>query len=267
MKYSRMITLSLLLVLPTVVCGQEVQWHPDLNTARKAAKDMNRPILIDFGTANCHWCRQLDATTLRDPTVAKLVADKFVAVKIDAGKDPAFAQSMGVHAFPTLIFLAPDGKILGRHEGYVDAARFQSQLLKAIAQCGATNAPDKGQPVQAVHVPLPAQQTKIRMQAPDAPPMPPPMPRFVLPSPEELGIAVNLSQAALPREGTADYGVLFARLRQIGAVGFHLERAGAGYRASIDFPGPAIRTTTVVGLGASEASAIAMALAHVDARK
>ena len=250
--------LSLLLVLPPAVCGQEVQWHSDINTARKVATDNNRPILIDFGTVNCHWCRQLDATTFRDPTIVKLLADKFVGVKIDASKDPALAQSMGVHAFPTLIFAAPDGKILGRFEGYVDAARFQGQLLKAIAQ---SNAAFNGMPVKVAQVPAP--QTKIRMQAPEEPPLP----RFVLPSPEELGVAFNLNPIDLTQSKTADFGALVARLRQIGAVGFHLERVGAGYRASIDLPGSASRTITVAELGTSEASALAAAIANADAKK
>ena len=230
------------------------------------AKDKNRPIFIDFGTVNCSWCKQLDATTFRDPVIAKLLADKFVAVKIDASKDPALAQSMGVHAFPTLIFAASDGKILGRHEGYVDASRFQTQLLKAVAQSNATIASGQGNPINGIQ-PMPAPQTKIRMQALEEPPMPLPMARLVLPSPEELGVAVNLNKAALLQEATADFGTLFARLRQIGAVGFHLELAGIGYRASIVLPGPGSQIATVEGLGTTEGAAIAKALANIDARK
>jgi hypothetical protein len=68
-----------------------------------------------------------------------------------------------------------------------------------LAQSSATNPPDKGQPVQAVHVPLPSLQTKFRMQAPDEPPLPPSKGRFVLPSPEELGRAAGIEVWATSR--------------------------------------------------------------------
>jgi thioredoxin-related protein len=232
-----MITLSLLLTFPPVACGQEVQWHLDLNMARSVAKNAGRPISIDFGTVSCYWCRQLDVTTFRDPMVAKLLAEKVVTVKIDASRDPALAQAMDVHAFPTLIFTAPDGNILGRHEGYADATRFQSQLQKAITQ---SNAAINGiQPAKTAQTSAP--ETKILKRVLEGSVIPVAMAPFVLPSPEELGVPVTLNQIPLPREMAANSGTFFARLRQIEAVGFHLERSGTGYRASIDFPGPAIK--------------------------
>jgi thioredoxin-related protein len=281
MTYSRktISILSLLLAMPSFVYGQEVQWHHDLNTARALAKNNNRPIVIDFGTANCYWCRQMEATTFREPTIARLLADKFVAVKIDASKDPALARSMSVHAFPTLIVLTPDGKTLGRHEGYAEAAQFQNQLLKALAQsaaiasasCPCTSPPSAACPcVNPSSATCPCAQSlqpKVRMQAADQPAMPPPTDRFILPSPEVMGVAVTRKQLALPPEATVDFDALFARLRQIGVVGLHLERVGSGYRVRIDLKGSANQMTAVEGLGATDGAAIADALAKADAVK
>jgi thioredoxin-related protein len=247
--YSWKILLVLsLLAVPSLVCGQEVQWYRDLNAARNVAKNGNRPMVIDFGTVNCHWCKQLDATTLRDPRIVKLLAENFVAVKIDANKEPALAQSMGVTAFPTLIFARSDGTILGGHEGFVDVSRFHEQLLKAISQNNAKVAA-VGPTVQC---PSPKSDT-------------PSAAKFVLPRAEELGVALTDRQQPSSRDADVDYGRVFARLRQIGAVGLHVERVGAGYRARIDLRGPANQTKSLVGQAPDEAGAIANALANADA--
>jgi uncharacterized protein YyaL (SSP411 family) len=54
--------------------AQEVHWVADYNTARREARESQRPLMLDFGTVNCTWCRQLDATTFRDP---KRLSNKF----------------------------------------------------------------------------------------------------------------------------------------------------------------------------------------------
>ena len=49
--------------------SQEVNWRHDYTTARKEASETGKPLLMDFGTEACVWCRKLDATTFRDPRV------------------------------------------------------------------------------------------------------------------------------------------------------------------------------------------------------
>ena len=36
---------------------------------RKEAEDANRPLVIDFGTENCFYCKKLDQTTFLDAEV------------------------------------------------------------------------------------------------------------------------------------------------------------------------------------------------------
>ena len=245
MKCSRTIVVvfSLHVAWPTVGQAQEVRWLHDLNAAKAEAKAKNRPLLLDFGTVNCYWCKQLDATTFCDPSITKLLTERFVAVKMDASKDPALAQSMGVNAFPTLIFMAPDGKVLGRHEGYVDANRFQAQLMKAATTYS----------TDAAAAPVAAK----------AKPVATPMTRFVLPTPEQLGIGMKLYPLTLLPEPQSDPATLFVRLREVGAVAFHVERMSSGYRARITLPGPQNQGVTVEGSGPDEGAAIAAALGKV----
>jgi thioredoxin-like negative regulator of GroEL len=119
--------------LPSLAAAQEVQWRHDYNSARKEAEAKGLPLVLDFGTDNCFYCRKLDESTFRDPTVVQAMNEKFIPLKINADRDPTLAQMLQVNLYPTLVLAAPDGKILGRMEGYQDAARFHENLQRALA--------------------------------------------------------------------------------------------------------------------------------------
>jgi thioredoxin-like negative regulator of GroEL len=128
--------LSVLVCPPAVCRGQEVQWRYDYNAARREALETGRPLLLDFGTANCFWCRKLDATTFRDPGVVAALNERFIPLKVDAGRDGPLANALGVQAFPTLVFAAPDGRLLGSHPGFVDVAPLHEMLVRVLGTVG-----------------------------------------------------------------------------------------------------------------------------------
>jgi protein disulfide-isomerase len=128
--------LVVLAVVVPAVPAQTVKWLSDLNVALGEAKRKRQPIVVDFSTENCCWCKKLELTTFRDPAVLKMLADQFVVVRIDAALEPTLAQSFGVSSYPTLVFVGPDGKTLGKQEGYVDASQFIQQLQWAVEKCG-----------------------------------------------------------------------------------------------------------------------------------
>jgi thioredoxin-related protein len=120
--------------LQSAIChAQEIPWRFDYNAARREAQQKGLPLLIDFGTDNCFWCRKLEETTLRDPTVARLMCERFIPLKINADRDPTLAQLLHIQSYPTVVLAASDGKILGTMEGYQDAARFPENLQRALA--------------------------------------------------------------------------------------------------------------------------------------
>lgn len=129
----RAIALAVVLACAGESVGQEVRWRHDYGAARKEATAAGKPLLLDFGSDNCVWCRKLDATTFRTPAVVELLNDRFVPVKVDGGgKDSWLAEKAGVEAFPTLVLLSPEGKVLARHDGYADAAKLIPLLKQAV---------------------------------------------------------------------------------------------------------------------------------------
>jgi thioredoxin-like negative regulator of GroEL len=126
----------LLLAAPCFLAGaaaEEVQWRHDYNAARKEAVEKDRPLILDFGTENCFYCRKLDATTFRDPTIVALLNGRFIPLKVQAERDPGLTRALHVNAFPTLVLAAADGKILGTVEGYLEPGRLNEHLQRALA--------------------------------------------------------------------------------------------------------------------------------------
>jgi len=113
--------------------AQDVKWRTDYAAARKEATETGRPLLLDFGTDACFWCKKLDATTFRDPKVIKLLNEQFIPVKIDANKHPRLTEALNVESFPTLVLATPEGKVVGRHVGYAEVAQLTGLLGKAPA--------------------------------------------------------------------------------------------------------------------------------------
>jgi thioredoxin-like negative regulator of GroEL len=121
--------------------AQEVKWRGDYAAARKEATDSGRPLLLDFGTEDCFYCRKLDATTFRAPAIAKALNEQFIPVKIDAERAAALTRALGVDSYPTLILASADGRILARHVGYADITQMNALLGKVVATAPGAAAP------------------------------------------------------------------------------------------------------------------------------
>jgi thioredoxin-like negative regulator of GroEL len=124
---------AVLMVSPAFADG--ISWRTDYTKALGEAAESRRLVLLDFGTQACTCCRKLDATTFRNAEVIRLVNDNFIAVKIDAEREPDLARTMHVDSYPTLIVAGADRKVLGTQVGYVDAAgmtAFVNKLVKRL---------------------------------------------------------------------------------------------------------------------------------------
>src|SRR5262249_31747890 len=113
--------------------AQDVEWRLDYNAARKEATQKNRPVLIDFGTESCTWCKRLDMTTFRDSAVITQLNDKFVPLRIDAERDAPLAQALHIRNYPTLVLALADGKIVEFQEGYLEAPQLVEKLRGVLA--------------------------------------------------------------------------------------------------------------------------------------
>src|SRR5579863_3624741 len=97
---------------------QPIQWHEWGEEAFAAARNDNKPMLLDIGAVWCHWCHVMDRESYDDPEVAAIVNQYFVAVKVDRDERPdidsryqtAVQAVSGQGGWPLTAFLTPDGK-------------------------------------------------------------------------------------------------------------------------------------------------------------
>ena len=97
---------------------QPIQWHEWGEEAFAIAQRENKPMLLDIGAVWCHWCHVMDRESYDDPTIAAIVNEHFVAMKVDRDERPdidsryqAAVQAVsGQGGWPLTAFLTPDGK-------------------------------------------------------------------------------------------------------------------------------------------------------------
>ena len=125
--------------LGTSAKGGSVTWV-GFNEGMTKAKAENKKVVLDVYTDWCSWCKKMDAEVYTDPAVAKLLQEKFVAIKLNAEASSSisydntsytnaeFSQALGVSGYPATVFFGTDTKPITLVPGYVDAERFASIL-------------------------------------------------------------------------------------------------------------------------------------------
>ena len=117
---------------PAGAASAPIAWRTQWNQAlfAEAARE-HRFVLLDLHAVWCHWCHVMDEQTYADATVRKLIAQRYVAVGVDADSDPALTSRYGDWGWPATIVLAADGTEIVKRRGFIAPAQMAS-LLQAI---------------------------------------------------------------------------------------------------------------------------------------
>ena len=111
-----------------------VRFERSFDEAMKKARNQHKPVMIDFWAEWCGWCHRLDKTTYVDPTVVKLLAQDFVATKIDTEGSPGearVAERFDVTSLPTILFVTPGGHQVLRVNGFQGPGKFPRTVERA----------------------------------------------------------------------------------------------------------------------------------------
>ena len=65
-----------------------VDWYPWGEEAFAKAKKENKPIFLSVGYSTCHWCHVMERESFEDESVAKLLNENFVPIKVDREERP-----------------------------------------------------------------------------------------------------------------------------------------------------------------------------------
>ncbi len=124
-----------------------VKWVP-IGEAQKAALADGKPLMVDMWTPWCGWCKKMDAATFRDEQTAQYINANFHPVSFNAegpdtvyfndqkylntaydpklkggrnGTHPwtqAVAAANGGIGYPTIVYIAADGTLIGPDPGF-----------------------------------------------------------------------------------------------------------------------------------------------------
>lgn len=100
------------------------------------AKAENKLVFIDFYTDWCLPCKIMDEEVFSHQSTGDNINRNFISYKVNAEKKngPQLSTIFNVYAYPTLLFLDADGKILERKDGSVSTSQFLNLAEKALAQ-------------------------------------------------------------------------------------------------------------------------------------
>jgi uncharacterized protein len=95
-----------------------VNWFAWCDEALQKAKSENKIILISIGYSACHWCHVMEKESFENETVAKIMNEHFINIKIDREERPdldhiymdAVQTLTGSGGWPLNVFLTPDAK-------------------------------------------------------------------------------------------------------------------------------------------------------------
>lgn len=126
---------------PAYAEGQ-VKWRL-YDKGLKEAQQSGKPIFVQFFATWCGYCRKMDQETFTNAAVQKELA-AFVPIRVTESSEQQVQYQgkavtekeltvlHGVQGFPTLLFMEPDGQIIGKIPGYLGPQDFQS-VLKFIS--------------------------------------------------------------------------------------------------------------------------------------
>jgi len=95
-----------------------VDWYPWGEEALTRAKTEDKPIFLSIGYSACHWCHVMEHESFEDPSIAAVMNEHFINIKVDREERPDLDQIYMAAVqlitrrggWPMSVFLTPEGK-------------------------------------------------------------------------------------------------------------------------------------------------------------
>ena len=123
-----------------------VEWYPWGEQALTLAREQNKPILLSIGYSACHWCHVMAHESFEDASVAAVMNQYFINIKVDREERPDIDQiyqtahsmmSQRSGGWPLTVFLTPQQTPYFTGTYFPKTARYQlpgfAELLPRVA--------------------------------------------------------------------------------------------------------------------------------------
>ncbi|MEP2772892.1 MAG: thioredoxin domain-containing protein [Fulvivirga sp.] len=117
-----------------------VDWYPWGQEALEKAKKEDKPIIVSIGYSSCHWCHVMERESFENDSIAEIMNEHFVSIKVDREERPDVdqiymdaVQAMGQNGgWPLNVFLTSDQKPF--YGGTYFPPQSWAQLLTNVAK-------------------------------------------------------------------------------------------------------------------------------------
>src|SRR5215510_9551604 len=65
-----------------------VDWYAWGAEAFERARSENKPVFLSVGYSTCHWCHVMERESFENHTIARILNDSFVSIKVDREERP-----------------------------------------------------------------------------------------------------------------------------------------------------------------------------------
>ncbi len=110
---------------------QSLPWRPDFEQALLDGRQWKKPILTYLFTDSCTYCKEMEATTFRDPLLVEEMVNDYLWVKLNAETDPVgsrLREQFSVSSYPAIVLTDYDGSEIDRLSGFIAAADFKRRI-------------------------------------------------------------------------------------------------------------------------------------------
>lgn len=102
--------------------------------AMKKAQEEKKELFVDFFTTWCGPCKMMAEQVFPQVEVGEYFNTRFICVQVDAEAHVALAKNYNISAFPTMLFIGRDGKVLRRVQGAIPPQELIKEAKIALGE-------------------------------------------------------------------------------------------------------------------------------------
>jgi thioredoxin-related protein len=149
-----MITCIIMLFAVPLGCGEReradsaINSWVEFNEGMTLAAKEGKPVVVDFYTSWCKWCKVMDEKTFSRPEIARYLNEHFVSIRLNAESKSdrltfdgrtftpvELTRHFGIRGFPSLAYLDTEGKLITVVPGYIPPETFLPMLKYIHKEC------------------------------------------------------------------------------------------------------------------------------------
>ena len=94
-----------------------INWQRWSNSIFDVSQELDKLLVISIGYSSCHWCHVMEEETFTNDSIAKIMNDNFINIKVDREENPDVDQAYmtasqlmtGMGGWPLNVITLPDG--------------------------------------------------------------------------------------------------------------------------------------------------------------